>query len=195
MFPVLNHLPGFLAPWKAIAESHYQRKYKLRVDNFRRGIEAEGWNTSKHLKATVEGDGIEMPLDELAFELGTMIDAALDGTTDTLIWFVVTCITQDQGFVAKAREELDMVVGRDRLPVPDDKPNLPYVTAITEEIFRFRPVGSRGSPSLQQQGDHLQGIYYPRALCHCAQCLDNHPRGGRVWSRHRRFLAGALARA
>ena len=161
MFPVLNNLPGFLAPWKAIAESHYQRKYKLRVDNFRRGIEAGGWNISKHLKATVEGDGIEMPLDELAFELGTMIDAALDGTTDTLIWFVVTCITQDEGFVAKAREELDMVVGRDRLPVPDDKPNLPYVTAITEEIFRFRPVGPEGVPHFNNKETTYKGYTIP----------------------------------
>lgn len=54
-----------------------------------------------------------MPLDELTFKLSTMVDAALYGTTDNLIWLVVACITQDQGFVAKAREELDAVVGHD----------------------------------------------------------------------------------
>ena len=75
-------------------------------------------------------------MDELAFELGTMIDAALDGTTDSLIWFIVVCITQYNGFVAKACEELDAHVGRDRIPVPDDKPKLPYITAVVEEIFR-----------------------------------------------------------
>jgi cytochrome P450 len=99
-----------------------------------------------------------MPLDELAFKLGTsMIDAALEGTRHSLIWFVV-------GFVAKAREKLDAVVGHDQLPVPDDKPNLPYVTAVVEEIFRWRP---RGRPSLKR-GDYLQWKYHSQGICYCA---------------------------
>ncbi|KAJ5496752.1 hypothetical protein N7463_008739 [Penicillium fimorum] len=132
-FPVLNNLPGFLAPWQAKAENHYTTKHDLRDKNFRQGLESDAWNISKHLKKTVKKDGLDMPMNELAFELGTMIDAALDGTTDSLIWFVVACITQDQGFVARARKEIDAVVGHDRLPVLDDKPNLPYITAIVEE--------------------------------------------------------------
>ncbi|RHZ66349.1 cytochrome P450 [Aspergillus thermomutatus] len=161
-FPVLNNLPGFLAPWQAKAENHYTTKYDLRAENFRRGLESDAWNISKHLKKTVEKDSLDMPLDELAFELGTMIDAALDGTTDSLIWFVVACITQDQGFVAKAREELDAVVGRDRLPVPDDKPKLPYVTAIVEEIFRWRPAGPEGVPHLNKEETTYNGYIIPR---------------------------------
>lgn len=150
-FPVLNNLPGFLAPWKAKAENHYTTKYELRDKNFTRGLESEAWNISKHLKRTVENDGLDMPLDELAFELGTMIDAALDGTTDSLIWFVVAWITQDQSFITKAREQLDAVVGRGRLPGPDDKPNLPYITAIVEEIFRWRPAAPEGVPHLNRE--------------------------------------------
>lgn len=161
-FPVLNNLPGFLAPWQAKAENHYTTKYDLRDENFRRGLESDAWNISKQLKRTVEKDGLSMPLDELAFELGTMIDAALDGTTDSLLWFVVACITQDQGFVAKAREELDAVVGRDRLPVSDDKPNLPYVTAIVEEIFRWRPFAPEGIPHLNKEETTYNGYTIPK---------------------------------
>lgn len=162
-FPVLNHLPGFLAPWKAKAENHYTTKYELRDKNFKRGLKSDVWNISKHLKRTVEKDNaLDMPLDELAFELGTMIDAALDGTTDSLIWFVVACITQDQSFVAKAREQLDAVVGRGRLPGPNDKPKLPYITAIVEEIFRWRPVGPEGVPHLNRQETTYNGYRIPK---------------------------------
>lgn len=161
-FPVLNNLPGFLAPWQAKAENHYMTKYNLRDENFRRGQESDAWNISKHLKNTVERDNLDMPLNELAFELGTMIDAALDGTTDSLIWFVVACITQDQGFVAKAREELDSVVGHDRLPGPDDKPNLPYITAVVEEIFRWRPAGPEGVPHLNKEESTYNGYTIPK---------------------------------
>jgi hypothetical protein len=93
-FPVLNNLLGFLALWKAKAENHYQGKHHLRHQNFKRGVESDAWNISKHLQKTVEKDNLDMPLEELAFELGTMIDAALDGTTDSLIWLVVACVTQ-----------------------------------------------------------------------------------------------------
>ncbi|PWY93142.1 putative cytochrome P450 [Aspergillus sclerotioniger CBS 115572] len=161
-FPVLNHLPSFLAPWKAKAENHYNTKYDLRADNFRRGLESNAWNISKQLKKTVEKDGQNMPLDELAFELGTMIDAALDGTTDSLIWFIVACITQDQGFIAKARKELDAVVGRNRLPIPEDKPNLPYISAIVEEIFRWRPAGPEGVPHMNREETTYNGYTIPK---------------------------------
>ncbi|KAJ5721393.1 uncharacterized protein N7483_009327 [Penicillium malachiteum] len=161
-FPVLNNLPSFLAPWKAKAENHFATKRSLRDKNFQRGIESNSWNISKHLKKTVEKDNLTMPLDELAFELGVMIDAALDGTSDSLIWFIVACITQDNGFIAKAREELDVHVGRDRLPVPDDKPNLPYITAIVEELFRWRPAGPEGVPHMNREEVSYNGYTIPK---------------------------------
>ncbi|KAL3450431.1 cytochrome P450 [Aspergillus insuetus] len=170
-FPILNNLPGFLAPWKAKAETHFQTKYALRAENFGRGLEdCPAWNISKHLKRVVEReaekDRVPMPLDELSFELGTMIDAALDGTVDSLTWFVVACITQDQdamhgGFAAKAREELDRVVGRDKLPGPEDRPHLPYISAIVEEIFRWRPVGPEGVPHLNKEETVYNGYTIP----------------------------------
>ncbi|KAL3458434.1 cytochrome P450 [Aspergillus heterothallicus] len=166
-FPVLNNLPGFLAPWKAKAEKHYQTKEALRAENFRRGLEdCSAWNITKHLKRAVERErekdsGFEMPLEELSFELGTLIDAALDGTVDSLTWFVVACITQDTTFVTKAREELDTVVGRDRLPGPEDRPSLPYISAIVEEIFRWRPVGPEGVPHLNKEETTYRGYTIP----------------------------------
>ncbi|KAI1165314.1 putative cytochrome P450 [Nemania serpens] len=123
-FPVLNNLPAFLAPWKAKAESHWKRQVSLHVGNLQGGLKATGWNFSKHLHKSIETEGINMPTEELAFELGTLVDAALDGTTESLMWFVVACITQNRGFIIKAREYLDAVVGHDRLPTFEDRPNL-----------------------------------------------------------------------
>ena len=38
---------------------------------------------------------------------------------------------------AKARAELDRVIGTNRLPDFDDEEDLPYITAIVREILRF----------------------------------------------------------
>ncbi|GBE86826.1 cytochrome P450 [Sparassis crispa] len=40
----------------------------------------------------------------------------------------------------KAQEELDRIVGRDRLPEFSDEPSLPYVTAVIRELLRWRPL-------------------------------------------------------
>lgn len=41
---------------------------------------------------------------------------------------------------AKAQEEIDRVVGRDRLPTLDDRRNLPYVEAVVKESLRWHSV-------------------------------------------------------
>lgn len=41
--------------------------------------------------------------------------------------------------VTKAREEIDRVIGRDRLPSIDDRPNLPYVRSVVAEVLRYGP--------------------------------------------------------
>ena len=46
---------------------------------------------------------------------------------------------------AKAQEEIDRVVGNDRLPVLADRDSLPYISALQSEIYRWRPVSSTGS--------------------------------------------------
>ena len=45
---------------------------------------------------------------------------------------------------AKGQAQLDAVIDRDRLPEHADRPNLPYVEAITKEIFRWHPVSPFG---------------------------------------------------
>jgi len=47
---------------------------------------------------------------------------------------------------AKAQTELDAVVSQDRLPEFNDSANLPYITAIVSELFRWQPVAPLGIP-------------------------------------------------
>ena len=45
----------------------------------------------------------------------------------------------------RAQEELDIVVGKDRLPTFDDRPRLPYIDAICRELLRWQMVTPIGS--------------------------------------------------
>lgn len=44
----------------------------------------------------------------------------------------------------KAQEEIDRVVGNDRLPLLADRNSLPYLSALQSEIYRWGPVGPTG---------------------------------------------------
>ena len=46
----------------------------------------------------------------------------------------------------KAQAEVDAVVGRERLPIMEDRDALPYVNAICCELFRWNAVASVGMP-------------------------------------------------
>ena len=56
-------------------------------------------------------------------------------TISTMITFALAMIVYPD-VQRKAQEELDRVVGRDRLPEFEDQPSLPYITAIQREVMR-----------------------------------------------------------
>jgi hypothetical protein len=91
----------------------------------------------------------------------------------------------------KARQELDAVVGNDRLPSFEDKLSLPYLDALIKEIFRWhsitplceqRPlvIASQGlsfapaAPHTLMQDDIYEGYHIPKGrstlLNNCSPC-------------------------
>jgi len=62
----------------------------------------------------------------------------------------------------KAQEEIDRVVGPDRLPVFEDRPALPYVDAIYREVMRWRPAVPLGVAHAAIEDDIYNGYFIPK---------------------------------
>lgn len=62
----------------------------------------------------------------------------------------------------KARAEIDRVVGKDRLPVLADRPNLRYLDYIVEEATRWRPLSPIGIPHMSLADDVYDGMFIPK---------------------------------
>ncbi len=62
----------------------------------------------------------------------------------------------------RAQEELDAVVGPDRLPTLNDRPSLPYIEAMLCECFRWRPVLPLALPRTSAADDEYQGYFIPK---------------------------------
>ncbi|KAF8157103.1 cytochrome P450 [Crassisporium funariophilum] len=61
----------------------------------------------------------------------------------------------------KAQQEIDRVVGRERLPDFSDEPHLPYLAALLKEVNRWRPAGPLGIPHLLDKDDEYNGYLIP----------------------------------
>jgi cytochrome P450 len=62
----------------------------------------------------------------------------------------------------KAQEELDLVVGRHRLPDFSDRESLPYINAILKEVLRWYPNTPLGIPHLTTEDDVYKGMMIPK---------------------------------
>ncbi|KAJ3552024.1 hypothetical protein NM688_g4378 [Phlebia brevispora] len=63
---------------------------------------------------------------------------------------------------ARAHEELDRVVGRERLPTPDDEKGLPYIRAIVKEIEHVHNPFWLGTPHLSTEDFTYRGMFIPK---------------------------------
>ncbi|KAF5963181.1 oxidoreductase [Fusarium bulbicola] len=62
----------------------------------------------------------------------------------------------------KAQEEIDGVIGNERLPDCLDRPSLPYVNAIVKEVLRWHPIVPMGLPHTSTVDDVFEGYFIPK---------------------------------
>ncbi|KAI0770749.1 cytochrome P450, partial [Irpex lacteus] len=65
------------------------------------------------------------------------------------------------GSLTQAQEELDLVVGLDRLPTYEDQEDLPYIQAIYLECVRWLPVVPLGIAHRLITDDYYNGYFIP----------------------------------
>jgi len=85
------------------------------------------------------------------------IDTALSSLASMFLAFLLFPRVQ-----RRAQQELDAVIGRDRLPAFDDRPRLPYLEAVTKELLRWAMVTPLGLPHASTEDDVYKGHFIPK---------------------------------
>ena len=62
----------------------------------------------------------------------------------------------------KAQDEIDRVIGSDRLPTFDDRASMPYVEALYREVLRWRLITPLGMMHCATNDDIFKGFYIPK---------------------------------
>lgn len=85
----------------------------------------------------------------------------------------------------KAQDEIDSVIGQERLPSYEDRPRLPFCEAFSKEMLRWRPVATLGActcvllsvkhsssafttgiPHATTEDDVYEGYFIPKGTLH-----------------------------
>ncbi|KID61517.1 Fumitremorgin C synthase [Metarhizium brunneum] len=161
IFPIFNCLPRSLAKWKRVGDDIHNRQTELFQQNTTAALNRPSWNLTKHCM-------LEPPVPvspkEYMFVLAEFIEGGSDTTAAALMVSMLACVTRPAA-MHMAQEELDKVVGDDRLPSFDDLPNLPYMTAFVEEVLRWRSLTPAGVAHAPIRDDTYNGYSIPKGTC------------------------------
>lgn len=149
-FPVLMYLPSWLAPFKREAERLHGEEIDLFRTLLREGVESGEENFCT--RWAENRASYELSEDQVAHAIGTLFEAGAGTTAASMMSFVLA-MTLHPNELRKVQEEVDAVVGADRLPMLEDMPNLPRVRAVVKEVLRWRPVSAGGLPHMLTKDD------------------------------------------
>ncbi|KAL5518465.1 hypothetical protein ACEPAH_147 [Sanghuangporus vaninii] len=101
-------------------------------------------------------DDLDMVILASAFMIG-----GVETTASIIQWFSALIPAYPE-IQRKAQEELDRVVGRDRLPSVEDEKDLPYCHAIIKEVERMRNPFWLGTPHVASEDFVYKGQFIPK---------------------------------
>ncbi|KZT64789.1 cytochrome P450 [Daedalea quercina L-15889] len=86
--------------------------------------------------------------------------AGFDATFSALLTAVIALVANPI-IQARLQAEMDLVIGKDRLPTFADRDSMPYMQAIVSETFRWGATTPVGVPHRLSQDDYYNGYYLP----------------------------------
>lgn len=162
VFPILDTLPDFLAPWRVAGLKAHQEETKLFGKWANEAKQKQ--NDSSEVTSFVgqlwnHKTDLELSEVDIAYVGGSVGEAGTNTTQCTLCCFLYALFLWPDS-VRAAQKELDEVVG-DRLPDFSDFSSLPHVFAVVKEVLRWIPVTPLAVPHYVAENDEFQGYNIP----------------------------------
>ncbi|CAK5274366.1 unnamed protein product [Mycena citricolor] len=167
IFPALKHLPawapgsGFLAKadkWKAKMTEFVEQPYEFVKTSLKSGQYAPSFCSMLLEDAKTPTQQFEF---DLRYTANSMYAASMDTTITTFCHFLLAMMLHPE-VLARAQEEIDRVVGSDRLPTFSDRDSLPFVDAVLNEVYRWGVPVPLSLPHRLMEDDVYRGMFIPK---------------------------------
>ncbi|KAI0854591.1 cytochrome P450 [Xylaria cubensis] len=91
----------------------------------------------------------------------SLYTAGADTTVSAIACFFLAMVLYPE-VQKRAQEEIDRIIGNDRLPTTADRDSLPYINAVVKETLRWHPVAPMGLPHESTEDDMCDGYLIPK---------------------------------
>ncbi|KAH6607121.1 hypothetical protein Trco_003434 [Trichoderma cornu-damae] len=175
--PLLGQLPGWFPgagfketarEWRAMTEASAYIPYNFVKKQVDADIHQPSF-VSELIEAHGKGESLEVDADVkeiIAWSAEMVFAGGSDTTVSALMAFVLGMILYP-AVQQKAQEEIDRVVGPDRLPGYQDQFDLPYVNALIKEMLRWFPIVPVVTGHKTDAEIWLRGYRIPKGSCIC----------------------------
>ncbi|GJV61355.1 valine N-monooxygenase 1-like protein [Tanacetum coccineum] len=179
IFTILNHLFAFSVtdyiPWlrwitdfdghEAIVRNAIRtvRKYHDRLIDERIQQWKDGARTKEDdlLDVFINLESPRLTVDQIKAQILELGVATIDNPSNGIEWAMAEMINQPRIF-DRAIQELDLVVGKDKLVQESDIPKLNYIKACVREAFRLHPVTTFNPPHVSTRDTNVAGYFIPK---------------------------------
>ncbi|KDR73078.1 hypothetical protein GALMADRAFT_252519 [Galerina marginata CBS 339.88] len=166
IFPILCRIPPVIGTQKFAAEIREmtEKMQRLPMEYCKKAL-AEGTAKPSFVTSFLERDASGDATEEEAIATEKIAATVYSAGADTAIAatksFFYAMVTNPD-IQKKAQEEIDRVVGLDRLPDYNDRESMPYTEAMYRELLRWRPPGPIGVPHFTSTDDVYKGYFIPK---------------------------------
>ncbi|CAE6421570.1 unnamed protein product [Rhizoctonia solani] len=164
-YPFLRYLPKWLPGMGFKTQAQEWSKLPNRMANvpfeWAKKQMAAGTATPSFLSELLEqNQGGHHAEEIIKWAAASMYGGGAHTTVGILSNFVLAMLLHPK-VAEKAREEIDRVVGMDRLPTISDRPDLPYLECVLLETLRWYPVTPLSIPRRVNHDDEYRGYRIP----------------------------------
>ncbi|KAL4797741.1 cytochrome P450 [Aspergillus venezuelensis] len=165
LLPTLMYLPEWAAPFKREARALHEIEnayFTELLGNARKKLQAGVAENPPSFARTLlsDLDKWELSEPEVKYVLGTVYGGG-SGTTANAMGTFMLAMVHYPDWQRAMQDEIDSVVGSDRVPGFEDSASLPLVRAVVKETLRWRPVIAGNIPHRLTQDDSYMGYHIP----------------------------------
>ncbi|KAF8703128.1 cytochrome p450, partial [Rhizoctonia solani] len=117
------------------------------MDGIRRNQLVQPSFTSRLLEQKGGANASEEDVDLIKWSAASLFGGGT-ATTVSILATLIFCLVIHPEITKKAQDEIDRVIGPNRLPTVHDRGSLPYVEAVLQEVMRYYPVVPLCAPTL-----------------------------------------------
>lgn len=167
LIPSLRKLPtwfpgtGFLetaARWKRDTDSMVEVPY-----NYTKSQMAAGTASKSFVSTSIEQENemTQSERDDIKLVAASLYGGGADTTVSAQYAFFLAMVL-NPGAQRTAQEEIDRVVGNDRLPTHADRESMPYTNALLTEVLRWNSVAPSGVPHVAIEDGFIGNYFIPK---------------------------------